>query len=127
MNRREIAVWAVAICIVLSVFSTIFLDRRDAQPQPFQPRQKGVMEKKYESLRNEMTRNEVEAILGKSTSRTLRGGSLSTCEQFCYVWRGEDGLIAICFSKYPEDKYAPYGPPGMGCRIKTKFWQPSSF
>jgi hypothetical protein len=127
MNRREVAVWAFAACIVLTILVVVI--RRNSSPSQdveWQSRHKGVMEKKFESLKNDMTKAEVDAILGKPTGISLWGGSKSTCEQYDYVWRGDDGLISIFFAKSPKDEFAPYGPPAMDNRIKDMCWQPSS-
>ncbi len=83
----------------------------------------GVMEKKYLSLRDDMTKGEVEAILGK-TGATLGGGSFSTSEQFEYMWSGDDGAILISYAD-PNDQPI-WGPPGMDHRIAHMSFHPSS-
>lgn len=81
----------------------------------------GVMEKKYLSLRDDMTKGEVEAILGK-TGGTVGGGFFSTSEQYQYVWSGDDGLISISYVD-PND-HPIWGAPGMDHRIAHKSFQP---
>ena len=97
------------------------------QPRPVEKvRNKGVMENKFAALRKDMTKAEVNAILGPTTGCTLGGGSFSTCEQYCYSWRGDDGLIFITFAKNGKAEYTHWGPPGMQDKISTMYWQPEA-
>ena len=73
---------------------------------------------KIESLTADMTKAEVEAILGQPTRCLLGGGSLSSCEQYAYTYQGEDGLAFITFSKNAGKKMY-WGEPGMQDRINT--------
>jgi hypothetical protein len=79
---------------------------------------KGVMENNVESLTMDMTKADVEAILGQPTSCMLAGGTLSCSDQYHYTYQGKDALAFITFKKSDGiDTY--WGEPGKQDRIGT--------
>jgi hypothetical protein len=89
-------------------------------------RDKGVMEKKFESLTRDMTKADVEAVLGQPSGCLRGGGSLSLCEQYDYSYQGEDGSISITFRENGAARDTLSGPPGMQSRINTMDWHPKA-
>jgi hypothetical protein len=75
--------------------------------------------KKVELLTYDMTKAEVEAILGQPIRCMRGGGSKSCCEQYHYTYQGDDGLAFITFKKDGGSNI--YGPPGMQDRINTLY------
>ena len=125
MNRRETVILTIAGSAALMIVAILVWT--DSPPVPFVARQIGLgpMQRKFRSITDDMTRAEVEAILGEDYGISLLGGSLSTCEQHEYIWHGDDGRIFIYFARNPNDRNTLRGPPGLSNQIKRKYFQPS--
>jgi hypothetical protein len=79
---------------------------------------------RFDRINMEMTRAEVEAILGPPTNYVMPGLSTTPSDRYEYNWRGIDGTIEITYGKHPDEEFSPYGPPGMDNPIRRMRWKP---